>query len=117
VAAWTQLSAIVGPGRRLDPVAEDRLRAALGQARYFNRTRATLGAVLIDRLRTQDIHFSKDDLAVIAEGKKRIVTVPTDRAVCGSIGAAVEPYGQAPLSGAPAHMDGEMANLPDFGAH
>ena len=117
VAAWTQLSAMSGPGRRLDPVAEDRLRAALGAARYFNRTRAALGANLIDQLRTQDIPFSKDDLAVIEEGKKRIVTNAADRALCGPIGAAVKPYGQAPLGGVPEVMDKEMANLPDFGAH
>jgi hypothetical protein len=113
VAAWTELSGMSGPGRRLDPASEDRFRAALGHARYFNRTRAELGMVMIDRIKNQDIVFSKEDLALIAAGKKR-ATGPNGRYLCQPIGTAMPSYGQAPLGDTPAHTDQALKNLPDF---
>ena len=116
VAAWTELSALSGPGRRLDPAAEDRLRAALGRARYYTRTRAELGASIIHQMKKQNLVFTKEDLAVIEQGKKRSMT-PRNRYVCGPIGPAAPAYGQAPLNNTPGRMDRELKNLPDFGAH
>jgi len=113
VGAWTELSAVAGPGRRLDPVAEDRLRAALGRARYFNRTRALLSLRVIEQMKNEGLPFSNDDLAVIAGGKKRITSFE-NRALCLPIGPAVGAYGQAPLNRAPAQMDKAMKNLRDF---
>jgi hypothetical protein len=113
VAAWTELSGMSGPGRRLDPVTEDRFRAALGHARYFNRTRAELGMVMIDRMKNQDIVFSKDDLAIIEAGKERVAR-PGNRALCGPIGPAMSSYGQGPMSTTPTRVDQALKTLPDF---
>jgi hypothetical protein len=113
VAAWTELSGMSGPGRRLDSAAEDRLRAALGRARYFNRTRTELGSSIIYQMKNQDVVFSQEDLAVIERGKKRS-TRPGDRYLCGPIGPAMPAYGQAPLSDTPGRMDKELRDLPDF---
>jgi hypothetical protein len=110
VAAWTELSAMSGPGRRLDPVTEDRLRAALGRARYFNRTRDALSLALISQIKRQDIVFSPEDLAIIQAGTKR----GTHRYLCEPIGPAMASYGQAPLSDVPAGTDQALKNLPDF---
>jgi hypothetical protein len=110
VAAWTELSAMSGPGRRLDPVTEDRLRAALGRARYFNRTRDALSLALISQIKRQDIVLSPEDLAIIQAGTKR----GTHRYLCEPIGPAMAPYGQAPLSDVPAGTDQALKNLPDF---
>jgi hypothetical protein len=114
VAAWTDLSTMSGPGRRLDPVAEDRLRTALGRARYFNRTRTELGIVIINHMKNRDVVFSKDDLALIEGGKKRAKEIPGNRYLCGPMGAATSSYGQAPLIAAPAQTDEALRTLPDF---
>jgi len=113
VASWTELSGMSGPGRRLDPVTEDRFRAALGHARYFNRTRAELGIVITSRMKNQDIVFSKEDLAIIEAGKKRAAG-PSNRYLCGPIGPAMPSYGQAPLSTTPTLAGQALKTLPDF---
>jgi hypothetical protein len=41
--AWSNLSAIIGPERRLDPASDAALRAALSQARYYSRIMALEG--------------------------------------------------------------------------
>jgi hypothetical protein len=110
VAAWTELSGMSGPGRRLDPVTEDRLRAALGHARYFNRTRDALGLALISQIKRQDIVFSTEDIAIIQASTKR----GTRRYLCEPIGPAMASYGQAPLSDVPAGTDQALKTLPDF---
>ena len=51
--AWANLSTMVGPGRRLDPASDAALRAALSQARYYNRIIALSGGQMaraVDRL-------------------------------------------------------------------
>lgn len=116
VAAWTELSGMSGPGRRLDPVAEDRLRAALGRARYYNRTRAELGEAMLSLMKNQDIIFSNEDLAIMDAGKKRIGG-QNNRYLCGSIGPAMPAYGQAPLSNTPTRTDKALRSLPNLGAH
>ncbi len=113
VAAWTDLSGMSGPGRRLDPVTEDRLRAALSRARYYNRTRAQLGVVMIDRMKNQNIVFSKEDLAIIEAGKRRAAS-QSNRRLCGPIGPAMPSYGQAPLGDTPAQAEQALKTLPDF---
>ncbi len=112
VAAWTDLSGMSGPGRRLDPVTEDRLRAALGSARYFNRSRDQLSLALIYRMKAQDIVFSPDDLAIIAAGKKRAVL--RNPSLCGPIGPALPSYGNAPLRETTAQTEQVLKTLPDF---
>jgi hypothetical protein len=113
VAAWTDLSGMSGPGRRLDPVTEDRMRAALGRARYFNRTRAELSIALINQIKGQDIVFSTEDIAIIQAGKKRAAG-PERRYLCQPIGPAMASYGQAPLNATPGRADKLLMNLPDF---
>lgn len=112
VAAWTDLSGMSGPGRRLDPVSEDRLRAALGRARYFNRARDQLSLSMINRMKAQDIVFSPGDLAIIAAGKKR--AAQRDPYLCGPIGPALSSYGHAPLGYTAADTDQALKTLPDF---
>jgi len=112
VDAWTDLSGMSGPGRRLDPVTEDRLRAALGRARYFNRARDELSLSMIDRIKVQDIVFSPEDLATIQGGKKRAAL--RNPYLCGPIGPALPSYGHAPLGATATHTDQALKTLPDF---
>ena len=112
MAAWTDLSGMSGPGRRLDPVTEDRLRAALARARYFNRTRDQLSLALIYRMKAQDIVFSPEDLATIEAGKKR--AAQRNPSLCGPIGPALPSYGHAPMGYTAADTDKALKTLPDF---
>ena len=111
VAAWTDLSTMSGPGRRLDPVTEDRLRTALARARYFDRTRTELGIVILNHMKNRDVVFDKDDLAIIEAGKKQARN--GKHFICGPIGATTS-HGEAPLADTPTHADQALKTLPDF---
>jgi hypothetical protein len=113
IEAWTDLNAMVGPGRRLDPAAEDRLRTALGRARYYNRTISVLGMRIVQMIKRQDITFSPDDLARINKARSLPPTADVE-GICLPIGAAPAAYGQAPLAASQNMIDTELKHLPDF---
>lgn len=96
---WSELFTMVGPGRRLDPVAEQALRAALGQARYFNRIISLEGAQAVERVEAMKLPFNQQDLGIIAAAAKGPARCPTLEP------KATLPYGQAPLGQVPGLMD------------
>jgi hypothetical protein len=92
MVAWTNLSAMVGPGRRFDPVLDQALHAALGAARVGNRTMAIIGGQLVRDALRQDLPYSDEDRKSIADRIHR------NRA-CRPLGTVVPPrYGQSPPS-------------------
>jgi hypothetical protein len=62
---WSELAAIMGPGRRLDPASEAELRKAIGMARGDSRIMAGLSLNLIRAINKQKLPFSQDDLKQI----------------------------------------------------
>jgi hypothetical protein len=127
--AWTDLSAMVGPGRRLDPPSEADLRRALGRARAVARAKASVASLIMDRLATTHLPYSQQDLDFIAALRREALNSdkgPSQAAarflrggfrICMPIGPAPAHYGQVPASYAPLLTDERLKNLPDFGAH
>lgn len=130
IEAWTDLSAISGPGRRLDPTSEAELRGALGRARGTTRRKASLSFLILDLTVRQHLPFSTQDLDLIASLRHAAQNsdkgdVPAVLAssfpggfslLCKSIGPVPAHYGQAPASTAPLLTDDRLNALPDFGA-
>jgi hypothetical protein len=110
---WTDLDSMVGPGRRLDPPSEDRLRAALGQARSYNRSITLLGVRIIQRVQKMGIVFGKDDLDRIAQARTRPISNP----ICRPIGAVPAGYGEGTLAGSMPEINAMAKKLPEFGVH
>lgn len=107
--AWTDLNAMVGPGRRLDPVSENALRQALSQARYLNREVALIGERIADAVDDEHLPFSADDLKTIAESRHKPLR---DFAICRPIGASPpSSYGQAPFADTPPEIDKTLQRL------
>jgi hypothetical protein len=127
--AWTDLNAISGPGRRLDPASETELRRALGRARITTQAKADLSALILDQAQKQHLPFTPQDLNLIAalrsaaqNGDKTDVPaalaklLPGGFRICRPIGPAPAHYGQAlPDMGLSLGDDRQNA-LPDFGA-
>ena len=55
--AWTDVSAMIGPGRRMDPVLDNALHSALGRARMANRTMAILGGQMARAAQRIDLPY------------------------------------------------------------
>lgn len=124
-SAWSSLYAMVGPGRRLDPASDARLRDALGHARAANRAMAQLSRGLINSVKTLNLPFSPEDLKVIALGDTSpLANPPRDwldkgpgfGAICAPIGAVPAAYGQAMWSAVPTLWDDALKAKPRFTA-
>jgi hypothetical protein len=126
---WTDLSAISGPGRRLDPASEAALRKALGSARSIARRRASLSAVILALTAQQHLPYSSQDLDFIAAMRRAAQNsekggvpwaltqaLPGGFSLCRPIGAVPANYGQAPPGTAEILTDEKLNALPDFGA-
>jgi hypothetical protein len=119
--AWDDLYAMVGPGRRIDPYAEN-LRRVLSRARSDNRIATGLSAQLIARVHDLGLPFSQDDLARIASARSEPLTdnmlpmwnVNSRVLVCAPIGPVPSTYGQGQTGGMPALMDKVVKTIPDF---
>jgi hypothetical protein len=94
--AWANLSAMVGPGRRLDPASEAELRKALSQARYYNRIMTLGGGQIARGIGRMDLPFPPDLKSAI----DHYMRAPISSApMCRPMEAGAPPlYGQAPLS-------------------
>lgn len=91
-AAWTDLYAMVGPGRRMDPVLDQALHAALGRARSANREMALNGGQMARRAQRLDLPYSDEDRQYIAA----IIHHARD---CTLPGTVIPPhYGEAPAA-------------------
>ncbi|MBV9550397.1 MAG: hypothetical protein JO256_12070 [Alphaproteobacteria bacterium] len=122
-AAWDDLYAMVGPGRRLDPASEAALRQALSHARASNRYMASLSATLVARVKNHALAFSPTDLAMISAAAHESLTGPNSAGrdvnppsiICGPLGAVPASYGQAQESAIPARVEEIVKALPQFG--
>ena len=94
IEVWSHLSAMTGPGRRLDSDSEVELRNALSYARSLNRFYAALGMQLADRIKNLRLPFSQGDLERIAAARRPPASAPMPD-ICQPIGAATPLYGQA----------------------
>lgn len=91
--AWTQLYAMVGPGRTVTPANLDDLRAAISQARGFNQLMG-LESVRVQQLVTSfDVELDQRFL-------KSFQRPPGDFAICKPIGPVPAHYGSAPIANA-----------------
>jgi hypothetical protein len=123
--AWSDLHAMVGPGRRLDPASETELRRVLGRARTYYRIYASMASLLIDRVAAQDLPFSQGDLDEIEAarreslaGGKISVGNPTPMFMaCQPLGPTPLHYGQGTSATVPALIEDRLKHLPDFGGH
>jgi hypothetical protein len=119
--AWTELNMMVGPGRRLEPASEVKLRSALGRARFYNRTVALTGMRINQAIKEDRVGFSQDDLAAITEARFGSPDHPphdgylTPYMLCKPIGAVPPGYGQSTLGASLPLMDDAVRNPPDFG--
>jgi hypothetical protein len=124
VAAWSDLSAVVGPGRRLDPASEAQLRSALSRARIIGRNMAANSMFMVAGVRRMNLPFNRDELDGITEVRTQSLTddKPTAArpgilsAICGPIGAVPPNYGEAQTRQIPAMVDAAAKSLPDFGS-
>ena len=94
IEAWSQLSTMTGPGRRLDPASKSQLRKALSYARSLNRFYAALSMQLVDRVKNLHLPFSQRDLERIAAARRPPASTPLP-GICLPIGPATALYGQA----------------------
>lgn len=92
VTAWTELFAIVGPGRATSAAEIQGLRGAISRARLAHRM-ILIGAVRMDQIvKAYDLPVNRDTVAEYRDGSLA--------RYCGPIAApAGETYGQAPYQG------------------
>jgi hypothetical protein len=102
--AWSDLYAIVGPGRRLDPSLYTQLQSAIGRAGWQEATMSTLSMFLVNQARALGLPFTKSELAQIEaariaplQARPGNETEPATLAsTCAPIGPVPPGYGQAP---------------------
>lgn len=124
--AWSELYAMVGPGRRLDPASEAALRNALGRARNDGRVAATLAMFLVTQAQTMDLPFTKTEREQIAAARTQNLSQPakgleevtpvSPTQICGPIGPVPTGYGEAPAKDSTVIVGAAAKSLPDFGA-
>ena len=123
IAAWNILYTMVGPGRRLDPASEARLREALSQARSTNRLMAILSNLVLVSASKEEFSFSPTDLEHITQAKNEPLMAPRSALlsgvtpggiVCAPLGKVPPLYGQSMLGAAAPLMDDALKTLPDF---
>jgi hypothetical protein len=126
VTAWSDLYAMVGPGRRLDSASEAGLRTALSRARNTGRTIANLSTFLITQAGAMDLPFTKSELEQITlahtaslsqPGKAMDITAmaTSPTLICQPIGAVPPNYGEGPVKTSPAFVSNAAKSIPDFG--
>jgi len=118
---WDLLYTMVGPGRRLDPASEARLREALTRARDINRGMTVVSGNVIRRVKVLDLPFNSNDLDVIAQGERAPLVKSRNEFsengyICSPIGAVPTVYGQSRWQFVPATLDQRnKILLPVFG--
>jgi hypothetical protein len=119
-AQWTELYAMVGPGRRLDAASEARLRSALSQARTLNRVMTSIALNIIRRTHDLDLSLDPADLRSIARGQSDPLATSRDEFnLLGNQCLPIEPapavYGQSGLKYIPSLSEKTLKALPNFG--
>jgi hypothetical protein len=121
VTDWNALYAMVGPGRRLDPASEARLREVLSHARAIVREMALISGNLVRDVKSLNLPFSPWDLEVIARGRSQAPAKTRNEwsflgEVCSPIEAVPNAYGQAMWKFIPLMADPVLKSIPDFSA-
>jgi hypothetical protein len=131
---WSDLNAMVGPGRRLDPASEADLRKALGRARTRNIALANIAYQTLVFLKTQNLPYNQSNLDSISAVLNRPLNgskaagsaawavgspMPAPNAVapvaiCLPIGAVPPEYGQTPLYDYPSRLEDGIKLLPNL---
>jgi hypothetical protein len=122
IAAWNVLYTMVGPGRRLDAASEARLREGLSQARSVNRLMSVVSTQLTARVDALGLPFSREDIALIAEGRSAPLSTARPLiygavavgAICAPIGKVPPQYGEGLYGTAAPLMDEAVKTLPTF---
>jgi hypothetical protein len=123
--AWSDLYAMVGPGQRLDPSFKAQLQIALGRARWYDRTMATLSMFLVNQARGLGLPFTKSELAQIEVARTQKLTQirkgtaikpASPTAICAPVGAVPPGYGEAPARDNMPIVSAAAKSLPDFGS-
>jgi hypothetical protein len=122
-AAWSSLFAMVGPGRRLDPASEARLRDALSQARSLNRQMSYLSSQITDQADSLGLTFTPQNRALIAQGRNQPLLgagAPTSIRtgvpilICTPLGKAPPLYGQGSGNVTLPMVEDALKHLPDY---
>ncbi len=108
VQSWKALYPMVGPGRRLDPPSEARLREALSSARIDNSVMASLSQQLIDVVGRLRLRLDQDEKARLAAALNRPLSQYT---VCAPPGAVAASYGQGYANTPEATFEDSLKNL------
>jgi hypothetical protein len=125
IQAWSDINSMAGPGRRLDPVGEDRLRAAISTARSLNRAIA-FGAIRMTELASAATFSKQDRDYFIAPMRKNSLTegqynidngITPMFDICRPLGAVPAHYGDGILPGVPAVMPEVLKTMPKFDGH
>lgn len=119
IDAWSDLAAMVGPGRRLDPASEAELRRALGRARSYNRSLESVSAFVMQQMNAWSLPLSASDLRLIDNALRQSMTSgeptwtnPTPPfLMCQPLGPAPAHYGQGTQSTVRDFMDGNVKRL------
>lgn len=119
---WSDLYAMVGPGRRLDPASETELRTALSRARDAGRTLTTVSGFVLREAAALDLPFTAAERQELNRIRNRpLLEAPrqTDDAstsfICGPVGPVPAHYGEAPEGEIPLLANQFARHLPDFG--
>jgi len=94
---WGSLSAVAGPGRRLDPASEAELRKELSLARQYERNLSGLAFQILLSLKSQNLPYNQNELDAIAASRDHPLTA-SNSLICGPIGAVPPQYGQSGYS-------------------
>jgi hypothetical protein len=119
-ATWNSLYAMVGPGRRLDPATEAKLRDALSQARSLNRVIGGISSQLVTVVSSLKLPFTPEHLKVIADAESGLLAggLTSNKllvSICVPIGKPPAVYGQGALSAFTPQIEYAAKHLPDFG--
>lgn len=123
IPVWNALYAMVGPGRRLDPSSEARLREALSQARATNRLMAIIANQVVVSVNGLGLTFSPEDRTLMAESRNMALLAPRSLLnsgepvglICAPIGKPPEHYGQGIYGAGARLIDEAVKTLPDVG--
>ena len=120
--AWSDLYAMVGPGRRLDSTSEADLRRTLSRARDTGRTLTTISGFVVNEAVAMNLPFTAAERRELDRIRKRpLMDAPRQEDdastffICGPIRAVPAHYGEAPEGEIPEVVRKITAHLPLFG--
>jgi hypothetical protein len=112
---WSDIGAMIGPGRRLDPASEADLRKALIRASGYDNGITSLAGQLLDGVTALHLPFSQKDLENIAAMRRRALDdkAATTFSICRPLGAVPSHYGLSPVGST--SRDVLVKSIADFG--